>query len=67
MVWAASRQALRTRPRAALQIDRHLVGEQLQHLALERGIAQREAREVGAVDGVAGKLAREFRPGTVQR
>ena len=43
-----------------LHVDRYLVGKQLQYLALERGIAQREASEIGAIDGVARQLIAAF-------
>ena len=53
MVWVASFQAfVQLRLAQALQIDGRLGREQLQHLALERGIAEREARQIGAIDGV---------------
>ena len=53
MVWVASFQAFSAVGLAqALQIDRRLGREQLQHLALERGIAEREARQIGAIDGI---------------
>ena len=56
MVWAPRFQAFRTVGLAqALQIDRRLGREQLQHLALERGIAEREARQIGAIDGIHGQ------------
>ena len=68
MVWAASFQALRgTRVAQRLQIERHLVREQLQHLALERRIAEREAGEVGAIDGVSRELVAGLRRRIVQR
>ena len=47
-----ARACLTQRP----QVDRHLVGEQLQNFALECGIPEREAGEVGAVDRLPGKL-----------
>ena len=54
MVWAACFQALiAVASRSALEIKRHLVREQLQHLVLERRIAHGEAREIGAIDGIS--------------
>ena len=53
MVWMVSVQAFRQSSLVeALQIDRRLGREQLQDFALERGIAEREARQIGAIDRI---------------
>ena len=58
MVWAASLPILRGGGLAqARDVDRDLGRKQLEHLALEGGIAERKAREVDAVDGLGGEAA----------
>ena len=69
MVWAASFQALRTRGRAqaAARSSGTWSANNSENFALQGGVAEREAGEIGAIHGNARELVARIAQAIVQR